>query len=295
MEAKLLDMNEWEQFGGGGNGWSYYHKTDSSIMLKLNKEEITREQSLTEYSRSKALFEAGINCPEVIDFVTDGKRYGLTMRRIQGKKSFARIIGDDPSRLEQTAKTFAKRSREFHSIKADTTLFQSKEEIIRNSINSSEAIPEDIKRMLLGYLESLDKETFCVHGDFNPGNIIHSEDGRDYWIDLGEFAYGDPDLDIGSLVFLAKMTPAKITEYLFHMTREQFAEFLEIYGREYYGDRWHTPELDEKIRRISMIKAGMSIAKRSRTALIYLPLLKGQKTRWKVILWIVDHLVRKFN
>ena len=39
-QAKLIDLNEWERSGGGGTGWSYINRNDSSIMLKLNKEEI---------------------------------------------------------------------------------------------------------------------------------------------------------------------------------------------------------------------------------------------------------------
>ena len=32
----------------------------------------------------------------------------------------------------------------------------------------------------------------CLHGDFHIGNIITNGE-KDYWIDLGDFAYGAPD------------------------------------------------------------------------------------------------------
>lgn len=106
-QAKLIDLNEWERSGGGGNGWSYINRNDSSIMLKLNKEEISEEISCREYQISAALYEMGISCPRVFDFVTDGTRYGMTVERIQGKKSYVRMIADNPGLLEPLAKDFA--------------------------------------------------------------------------------------------------------------------------------------------------------------------------------------------
>lgn len=295
MDAKSINLEDWELFGGGGNGLSYYHKTDESIMLKLNKEEISKEKTEIEYSRSKKLNEQGLACPAVYDFVTDGKRYGMTMQRIKGKKSYARIISEDPSRLRELAIRFARMTRELHSIECDTSAFISNHAALKSRINGTDAIPADIRQMLTGYIDSFDNVAFGVHGDLNPGNIIQTEDGKDFWIDLGDFSYGDPDYDICSLLFLSSYTPAKVVEYLFHITRKQCAEILEIFGREYYGDKWHTPELDEKLHRILMVKAGATIAKNPRAAKLYLPLLKGQKLRQKFVGFIVDHLITKYN
>ena len=38
MQAKLIDLSEWEEFGEGGVGKTYSHKTDDSIILKLNND-----------------------------------------------------------------------------------------------------------------------------------------------------------------------------------------------------------------------------------------------------------------
>lgn len=287
-------MKDWERFGGGGNGWSYNNRTDDSVILKLNKEEIPEEDTAREYSTSKALFEMGIPCPRVLDFVTDGTRFGMTMERLKGKKSYVRIISENPDMLETLARDFARRSKEFHGIVCDTSRFESKAERCRKAFEDCDALPRDVKDMLLSCLDSLDQVAYPVHGDFTPGNIVRAQ-GRDYWIDLGDFAYGDPDMDLPCLIFLARYTPSKIVEYLFHITKKQVSQFLEIYGQEYYGPRWHTAELDGKIHRLIMLKAGQSIARRPRAAKLYLPLLRGQKLRFAITLKIADLLVRKFN
>ena len=293
-QAGLIDLKDWERSGGGGNGWSYINRSDSSIMLKLNKEEITEEMSYREFSVSAALYEMGISCPRVIDFVTDGTRFGMTMERIHGKQSYVRMIADNPDLLEPLAKDFAVRSREFHSIRCDTTKFESKKERCRRLFASCRELPDSVKEMLYGYLDALDDVPFPVHGDCTPGNIIRA-DGKDYWIDLGDFTYGDPDMDFSTLAFIARYTPAKVVEYLFHLTRRQFKQFLEIYGREYYGNRWGSRELKQKLDSVIMIKAGLAIAGRPRSVMLYLPLLRGQRFKFAIIKSIADVLVRKFN
>lgn len=293
-QAKLIDLNEWERSGGGGTGWSYINRKDSSIMLKLNKEEIPEEMSYHEYLISTTLYEMGISCPRVFDFVTDGTRFGMTVERMQGKKSYVRMIADNPELLEPLAKDFAVRSREFHSIRCDTAKFESKKDKCRRLFASCPEFPDDVKGMLYDCLDSLEDVQYPVHGDFTPGNIIRA-DGKDYWIDLGDFTYGDPDMDFACLAFLARYTPAKVVEYLFHLTKRQIGQFMEIYGREYYGDRWGSRELKQKLDTALTIKVALAIIDRHRAALLYLPLLRGQKIKFAIIMRIADILVRKFN
>ena len=64
MIAKTVKLQEWEPFGGGGFGESYYNKTDDSVILKLNKPGIPPEKSLEEFQCSKAVFDMGIPCAQ---------------------------------------------------------------------------------------------------------------------------------------------------------------------------------------------------------------------------------------
>ena len=103
MEAKIVDLQEWVSFGGGGFGESFYNKTDDSVILKLNKPSVSAHKAEDEFLRSKAVFQMGIPSAQPYEFVTDGQRYGMTVQRIQGKQSFGRIIADHPERLEELA------------------------------------------------------------------------------------------------------------------------------------------------------------------------------------------------
>ena len=45
MKAKQINLQEWESFGGGGYGESFYNKTDDSVILKLNKTSVSAEKA----------------------------------------------------------------------------------------------------------------------------------------------------------------------------------------------------------------------------------------------------------
>ena len=70
---------------------------------------------------------------------------------------------------------------------------------------------------------------------------------------------------------------------------------MEIYGREYYGDRWNTRELKQKLDTALTIKVALAITNRPRAAKLYLPLLRGQKLQFAIIMRFADILLRKFN
>ena len=86
METKQINLNEWESFGGGGFGESFYNKTDDSVILKLNKASVSAQKAQEEFRRSKAVYDMGIPSAQPYEFVTDGERYGMIVQRIQGKE-----------------------------------------------------------------------------------------------------------------------------------------------------------------------------------------------------------------
>lgn len=286
MKPKLIDINDWVLFGEGGNGQAYNHKTDDSVILKLNREDMPEQRAEWEYVVTKAVYDSGIPCPEVYDLVTDGRRTGVICQRIKGKKSYARMISEDKSLLEPLAREFARRSKAFHETECNTTVFQSFKEKTKRAYEERKDIPDDVRKLLFSYLDDMSDATTSLHCDFQPGNIIRAE-GKDYWIDLGDFAYGDPDLDMTSLLLLSRFTPAAVVKYLFHISKKEMQRFTEIYGQEYYGPRWHSPELDAKLEKVLCIKLGLSITNPN-TAAMFLPYLTGHKFKAKLISRLCD-------
>lgn len=186
MNAKTINLQEWESFGGGGFGTSYYNKTDDSVILKLNKTIVSAEKAQEEFLRSKAVYDMGIPSAEPYEFVTDGERYGMIVQRIQGKESFGRIIDDHPERLEELAAMMTDYTKALHAIPCNTEVFDSVPMRTQKMFADCKRLPDDVKARLIGYLDEMEPATTCLHGDINPCNIVIAQ-GKVYWIDLGDF------------------------------------------------------------------------------------------------------------
>ena len=289
MNAKTINLEEWVPFGGGGFGESYYHKSDNSIVLKLNKPTITAQHTYLEFQRSKAVYDMGIPSAKPYEFVTDGNRYGMTMERIYGKKSFGRIIADAPERIEEMAVITAEYTKALHAMPCNTEIFDSVALRTREIITDSMELPEEIKTRLVHYIDELEPATTCLHGDINPCNIIMA-DGKIYWIDLGDFGYGDPMLDFNRLSHMSGYAPNPLLKKLFHMDRKMLSRFYDVMGRHYYGPRWDGPELKEKMSRIAQIMAGEAVCLWPQAYHVNLPYLQNKKILTSINLFIGDHI-----
>ena len=127
---ETIDLNDYVQTGEGGTALTYTHKTRPT-MAKLfnpgNEAELAEKEFLT----ARAVFEMGIPTPEPLQLVTDGQRRGVEYELISNKRSFTRIISQEPERLEEISLAFARMARELHAIKADTSRFTSIKETLR--------------------------------------------------------------------------------------------------------------------------------------------------------------------
>ena len=307
MQAKMIDLSEWEEFGAGGVGKSYNNKTDDSIILKLNNEGWPEEKALAEYNFSKKVEEMGIECPHTYDYVTDGTRFGMTVQRIKGKKSFYRILSEDPSRSDELAKRFAEHALKLHSTSCDTQAFPSMKEQWREQITGCADIPDDLKAKVLALFDDFSDATTCLHGDFHSGNIITAE-GRDYWIDLGQFSYGDPYFDFANLYYISHMLPDRFAEPMFHIGKDVHRPYEELIEKYYFDYEHKTPEeveaIKAKILKATMIKVAWFIVDAPRSKVLMIPTLQkyfGMKAQsplilvWKDLKYKIFHKEEKIR
>lgn len=279
MEAIKIDLNEWEHFGEGGSSTSYVNKLNGNIVLKLNNADIPVETTGKEYLASKALEGKGIPSPAIYDFVTDGKRFGYTAQRIKGKMSFARIISQEPDRIEELAGRFAALALKLHRTPVDGSEMADAREELLGAMGDLSYVPGDVAEAVRKCLSSLGGEKAFLHGDMNPGNLVTFE-GRDRWIGINELTYGDPFLDVASMHIIANYLPAKTVSRLYHADRRTLGKFFTAFKKAYFGENWNSKEVSGRIENAAKLKFCAAAAFRHEYVSILVPLVRGQKLRF---------------
>ncbi|MBQ0020366.1 MAG: phosphotransferase [Bacteroidales bacterium] len=246
---KKIDLNDWIESGRGGRGASFFHKDDPDYMLKFDNLLTDPSSMEEELSAASVAYSLGISTPEPGEVVTDGKRYGLTFRRIPDKVSYARAIGDNPERLEELAKEFAVQTRKLHAIDADTTRMRNIKDIYHSLISRNTLHGPAIISHALELLDSLPEDRTCVHGDLHFGNIILSH-GKSYFIDMGNFSYGCPLFDhamLKSVCQTAAIDPDFFKE-MFHFEPKLADRFWALFVKEYYAQDEDIRSIDEMVK-----------------------------------------------
>lgn len=240
-DYKTITLSSWVKVGEGGNGITYENPAEPDVLLKVNNGSLNNLESIRqEFNLSREVAALGLPTPAMHEIVKVGEDYGMLEERIKDKKSLFRICHDNPERIDEVAKLFCHLFKQLTSTPCNTDFFPSRKQTALEGLEKAAFVCRKDKALLRDYIGSIPDSTGCVHGDFQPGNVILSG-GRPYWIDLGRFAWGSPMFDVGHLylscVVYSKM---KQTQDIFHLTREQLLHFWDCFAREYTGRSHHT-------------------------------------------------------
>lgn len=241
-----VDLSQWRQVGEGGNGKTYENPSRPDAILKVNNARLSARGSASlervkhEFDVSKAVEGLGLSVPQVYEIVRVGDDYATISQRIKGKKSLSRICHDEPERTEEMARVLCQRGKTLFTTPGNNGFFPSRKEQLLWSLDHVDFVGKKDLEAVRSFAGSIPEAFTCVHGDFQPGNLILSGDYY-YWIDLDRFAYGDPMFDIGHLFLVCNVyAPMKQVQELFHMTQDQFARFWDAFAKEYVGKDDHS-------------------------------------------------------
>lgn len=245
-KPKKLDLSKYEGFGAGFLS-SAYNSADGDSMLKVYNHRVPQRLVAQEKNVARAALLMGIPTPLVGTLYSDGEYTAVDFERIEGKVSFSRAITNNPERLEEIAIRFAKICKKLHATECNTTLFNDRTIYFRQAVVNDSVFNDEEKAKALAFLDSVPRATTCVHGDLQPGNVIMTPEG-DMFIDMGDFGYGNPLLDIAMLYFQARVNSEEIIMHLFHIHKEQLERFWEIFVREYFDAR-----IPEKVAEVDLM------------------------------------------
>lgn len=248
VQYQRINLGDYIQSGEGGTALAYASK-DGKTLAKLYNPGFEADMAREEFIAACNVFEMGIPTPKPYRLITDGKRVGAEYELIKGKRSFARIISQEPQRLEELSLEFAQMARKLHDTKADVTKMKSVKQMLKDFYQQKDIVPEYYKRRALEFIDSTPDSTNCVHGDLQIGNII-SDGKRTLWIDVGGFGYGTPEWDLAFTFDVTNCLNAVKADHLFHLKPDTLLEHWNIFISAYLGTS-DPQRVEEAVRRIN--------------------------------------------
>ena len=249
-----IKLSDYVRSGEGGQGVAYTHRSEKRL-AKLFNPGFDADLAVKEFEMARAACDLGVPTPQPLRLITDGERVGTEYELIEHKRSFCRIISEEPARMEEISLRFAGACKALHAMKADTARIPSMKARMQAFYAREGVVPDCLKEKILPALDQIPDTPYCLHGDMQIGNII-TAGGKDLWIDIGQFAYGAPEWDISLCWRVSQLADPRMTDRLFHLTPEQMKRHWEIFAPAYYGV--DPEQIDLKVKQLlpySVIKA----------------------------------------
>ena len=246
MKATRITLDDYVLAGGGANGESYNHKTNSSVVLKLYFPGKV-QQPLDELRLARMVYALGIPTPEPGEYVvTEDGRYGIRFHRIVGKKSYSRATGDNPELVSQYASEFAEMCLQLHATHLDTTQFENVKDRYFRLLEDNPFFTSEEKDKLHRFIEDVPDEETAIHGDLQFSNAIFVGKER-YFIDLGDFCYGNHLFDVGMVYLCCKLNDEAFIQETFHMDKPTAIRFWENFAPAYFGKERSLSDIEAEI------------------------------------------------
>ena len=232
-EVQIIDLNDYVQTGEGGTALAYTRK-DGKTLAKLFIPSVAADNAAREFHINQVVYQSGLPTPKPIRLITDGTRFGAEYELIMPKRSFTRIISQEPDKLVPLSERFAELAKQIHQTPADTTRLPDIRDMVSGWIAKISNLTDNLKARIYRFLDTVPSTPTCLHGDLHIGNII-TDGNREYWIDVGDFAYGTPEWDLGMMYYSANFLSAERADNIFHLDTDTLKAHWTAFAKAYYG------------------------------------------------------------
>ena len=246
-DIQTINLDDYIQTGEGGTALTYNHK-DGKTLAKLFQPSLAADNAMREFRINQVVYDLGLPTPKPIRLITDGTRFGAEYELIQHKRSFCRIISQEPGRLQPLSEHFARLARQIHQTPADTQRLPDMKQLVATAVDQLVNLPEDYKERVRRFLDTVPSATTCLHGDLHIGNII-TDGERDLWIDVGDFAYGVPEWDLSMMYFSSHFLSPERCDNIFHLDPPTMAAHWDAFAPVYFGTD-NKEALEAEVRRL---------------------------------------------
>lgn len=174
---------------------------DGDKCIKVFNENYSKSDVLNEALNHARIEETGLNIPKISEVTTVDGKWAIVTEYIKGK-TLARLMEENPDREDEYLELLVSLQIEVHSKKAPL-LNKSRDKMDYKIIESE--LDATTRYDLHSRLEGMPKHTKVCHGDFNPSNIIITEDGTPYILDWSHATQGNAAADAAKTYFLMRL------------------------------------------------------------------------------------------
>lgn len=165
---------------------------DNDKAVKVFDKEFSKADILNEALNQARIEETGLNTPKIIEVHTVGGKWAIVTEFIEGK-SLEMLMNENPGKESEYLDLFVSLQMEIHSKKSPR--LSSLKDKMNRKISASD-LDATTRYTLHALLETMPAHFKVCHGDFNPGNIIVSENGEPYILDWSHASQGNASADV---------------------------------------------------------------------------------------------------
>ncbi len=177
---------------------------EGNTVVKSFNLSFSKSDVLNEALNQSRVEETGLNIPRILEVMTIDGCWAFRADYIPGK-TLQQLMEESPEKMEEYMELFVELQLEMHS-KTCPLLNKLKDKMHRKIRQTD--LDATTRYELHTRLESMPKHTKLCHGDFNPSNIIITDEGVPYILDWSHATQGNASADAARTYLLFKLAGA---------------------------------------------------------------------------------------
>lgn len=171
---------------------------DGDRAIKVFNAEYSKADVLNEALNQARIEETGLNIPKILEVTMIDGKWAIVSEFIKGK-TLAQLMEENLDKKEEYIEFLVDLQMSVHAKTAP--LLNKLKDKMNRKISQTE-LDATTRYDLHTRLESMPKHNKVCHGDFNPSNIIVTDDGTPYILDWSHATQGNASADVARTYLL---------------------------------------------------------------------------------------------
>lgn len=230
---RTIDVEGCEVIGQGANGKVYRIDPDTIVKVYLNPDSLPDIERERELARTALIL--GIPTAIPYDVVKVGDGYGSVFELLNAK-SFAKLIAEDPNRLDEVVKMSVDLLKKIHGTEVKPNIMPDMKEVAVKWVEFlADYLPENTYQKLHQMVLDVPQDFHMMHGDYHIKNVM-LQDNEALLIDMDTLCTGNPVFEFASIYNAyqgySEIDHKNIEDFLgitFEMGKEIWEKTLNLY------------------------------------------------------------------